>query len=285
VRPGRWIPGIDRLFCVGSEYERVAFGHDADAFTDAHGFGGGDEAGGRFVEGFVTEAEGAVVHGDESFCAEIGEGANGILGVHVDFTSAGRIVGTDGQERDVDVETAADFGEAFEVCSVAAVKDGAAFGLDDEASEAAMGIVQKACAPVVAGGERDAQGAEFVGLPVVEFVDATEPEVVHKVSHFERDDDGLVAGDFSQGAFVEMIEVGVCDEDGVDVGEFVEVESGMAHTFDNLEPLRPVGIDEQAVTVHLQEEGCVADPGDADLAFCEFGESCWNMRAAAFLEE
>ena len=72
------------------------------------------------------------------------------------FAAARRVVGADGQERDVDVVPLADLLEAVEIGGVAAVKNRAPFRLDDEAAEAAMRIVQHPRAPMMAGRERNA---------------------------------------------------------------------------------------------------------------------------------
>ena len=237
------------------------------------------------MHGLVAEPECAVVHGHKALGAEFGEGLDGFLGVHVHFAPARRVVGADGQERDVDVVALADFFEAIEICGVATVENGAVVDLDDKASKAAMGIVEHAGAPMMAGGERYFERAEFVMLPIVEFVDALKAEVVHEVADFKGDDDGLVGCDFPQCGPVEMIEVGVGDQDGVDGREVVDVQARMAHAFDDLEPLGPVGVDEHAVTARLNEKRGVPDPGDPDFAFLEFRKRGRGLLAGAFGEK
>ncbi len=86
------------------------------------------------------------------------------------------------------------------------------------------------------------------------------------------DDDGLVAGDGLQGATVEVVEVGVGDEDEIDGGEVVKLEAGVLDALDDLEPLGPVWVDEDAVLGGLDKEGGVADPGDADFVIGDLGE-------------
>lgn len=85
-----------RRACCLSFEEAARLPLDADAFlgnedfiADAEAIGFGEEALDGFVEGFVSEGEGSVMHGDEDFRAEIGEGADGLLRVHVDVAAAG----------------------------------------------------------------------------------------------------------------------------------------------------------------------------------------------------
>jgi len=54
------------------------------------------EALGWFVERFVTQAEGAEMHGHESFCLELEEGVDRLLGIHVDIALGRGVVGSDG---------------------------------------------------------------------------------------------------------------------------------------------------------------------------------------------
>ena len=72
--------------------------------------------------------------------------------------------------------------------------------------------------------------------------------------------------------FVEVVEVGVSDHDEVDERHEFEVESWFALAFDDAVPVGPVGVDDDGVVGKLDEEGGVADPGDADFAFV------WGVR-------
>jgi hypothetical protein len=75
----------------------------------------------------------------------------------------------------------------------------------------AGGVVQQPGAPVVTRGEGDAHGAVFKTFPVVKLLNDAEPEVMHEITDFERDNNGLVRRDSAQGAPVEVVEVGVSD--------------------------------------------------------------------------
>ena len=179
------------------------------------------------------------MHGDHPACLQIEEGLDRFLGVHVDLASAGRVVGADGHQSDVDLESVADFLEAIKVRGIAAMEDGAPAGLDNEAAEAAMGIVQHAGAPMMAWGEGDPDRAMLKALPVMQFMNAAEAEVVDEIAHLERDDDGLILGNVTESLAIEVIEMSVGDQDEVDLRQVVQLDAGMLDALDDLEPLGP----------------------------------------------
>ena len=99
--------------------------------------------------------EGAVVHGDEMFGAEIFEGFHGLVGAHVDFAKGFRMIRADGQQRDFGRDAAANFFEAVKVGAVAGVINAAALMFQNKSAVAAMLIAQGARAPMFAGREGD----------------------------------------------------------------------------------------------------------------------------------
>jgi hypothetical protein len=97
---------------------------------------------GRLVEGLVGQLEGAPVHGEEVPGAQIEEGLDGVLGVHVlGLHEPPGLVGADGQHRDVDrADPLADELEAGEVGRVPRVVGPQPAGLVDKA--APQGLVR-----------------------------------------------------------------------------------------------------------------------------------------------
>ena len=95
-------------------------------------------------------------------------------------------------------------------------------------------------------------------------------EIVHQISHADRHDDRLIGRDAAQGAPVEMIEVRVRDEDEIDLGQMMNLETGLLQALDHLQPLRPIRIDQDVDLMRLNQKRSVPDPGDADLAFSNF---------------
>lgn len=264
----------------------MAFGEDVDLLEETNFLRGFAEALRGFGRGLVAEAEGAVVHRDEGAGAEFLEGEEGLLGVHVDVAFAGGLVGSDGQESNLDVVTVGNFFEkSGDVGAVAAVENGAVADFDEESAEAAVDVVEDAGTPMVGGREGDADVFVLDGFPDGEFVDDVEAEVLHEAADIFGDDDGLLVGDGAEGFFVEVVEMGVGDEDEVDVGEVVELESGVLDAFDDFEPLGPVGVDEDGGAGGLDEEGGVAGPGDADLIFPDGGKVGLEVGAETAGEE
>jgi len=116
-------------------------------------------------------------------------------------------------------------------------------------------------------------------------VNFLEAEVVDEVADGEGDDDGLIGSDSAEGAAVEVIEMGVGDENEVDAGEVVEMDAGMFDAFNDFKPASPVGVDEKVESADLHEERGVPDPGDADFAVAQGGEIDRGGLAFAFGEE
>jgi hypothetical protein len=127
-------------------------------------------------------------------------------------------------------------------------------------------------APVLCGGERDPKRPQLHALPSLEFLHAIEAESLDKTADMLGDDDRLVGGNRSEGFFVEMIEVGVAHQDEIDRGEFMDLQAGFLQTLDDLEPLGPIGINEDGMLGSLNQEGGVTDPGDGNLAPVQNGE-------------
>ena len=145
------------------------------------------------MEGFVSEWESAVVHGDEDFCTEVSEGADSLLWIHVDIAAAGRLVGTDGHEGDIDVMAFADFREAIEVGAIAAMEDAFPTGFDDVAAVIAMGVVDVARAPMVAGRVDYIHAADIELVPDFHLVDGRETEFPHQRGTTHRHYDTLAS--------------------------------------------------------------------------------------------
>jgi hypothetical protein len=109
-------------------------------------------------------------------------------------------------------------------------------------------------------------------LPVAQFVDPVESQIMHEIADVFGHGNGLVAGYGAQRAAIQMIEVGMGDQHEIDGGEVAELDPGMLDAFNDLEPFCPIGIDEHAVLGGLNEKGCMSDPGDAKLAGRKFGK-------------
>lgn len=119
--------------------------------------------------------------------------------------------------------------------------------------------------------EGDFQIAKFEALPLSEFLDMVKPKAVNQTTNMFRNDNGLITGNGAEGFAVEVIKVSMSHEHEVNRREVVNFDSRLADAFDDLEPLCPVRVDENAVLGGLNEKRGVADPSDAEFAFTEFG--------------
>lgn len=106
-------------------------------------------------------------------------------------------------------------------------------------------------------------------------------EIVHEIADPGWDDDRLVSRDFAQGAAVEMIEMCVCDEDKIGRRQMVNLEAGLFQPLYDLQPFRPVWIDENVDLVCLNQKGRMTDPGETDLSGLDFWKNRRHKLAGA----
>ena len=145
--------------------------------------------------------------------------------------------------------------------------------------------MQHARAPVAGGSESHLERAEFIRLPVAQFLHMVEAETVDETADIFGDDNRLVAGDGAECLAVEMVKVGMGHQHEVDCWQVVDFHAGLLDAFDDFEPLGPVGIDEHAVLGSLNEERGMADPSDADLPMLELGKDRLHATALPLGEQ
>ena len=104
---------------------------------------------------------------------------------------------------------------------------------------------------------------------------------MNKVANSSGHDNGLIGGNPAEAASVEMIKMGVGDENKVDGRKVVVGESSVAKAPNDKKPVGPVGIDKNVAMGSLNQKGGVADPGDADLACFKFRKDGRKMLACA----
>src|SRR5438093_631619 len=147
-----------------------------------------------------------------------------------------------------------------------------------------MQIRQETGAPVVTGGERNLKRPEFDRLPVIELVHNMKAQIMDEVSYAHRHNNRLIRRNAPQGAPVEVIEVGMRNEDKINRRQMVNFETWLFQPLDHLEPFRPNRVDQDVDLVGLDEKRGVADPGNADLAFADFWE-LWSRGTPLTLHE
>jgi len=167
----------------------------------------------RFIHVFEGEAEGAVVHWDEPPGAQIFEDFHGLVRAHVHVAEGFGVVSADGEQRDFRRAAPADFFEAIEIGAVAGVIDAATLMFEDKTAVAAMMIAQNTSAPMFARGQSNFPVAVREGFPPFKFDDAAKAEIVSEVAYAPGHDADFWVGQAAKAWFVEMIEVGVGQED------------------------------------------------------------------------
>ncbi len=243
------------------------------------GLGGGfHEALGGLMGLLVAQAVGAEMHGDEGGRFEFDKRIHGLLGADVVVAAGWIFVGPDGKEGDVGMEAFSDFGEAVKPGGIAGMVEGAALPVEGEAAKAAVPVDDFSGAPVVGGSESDFHAPGFVGIPPGQFVDFFKTQIVDQVADPVGYDDGLFFRHPAQGGPVEVVEVGVGDEDEVDVWEVVEGNADVLEPADDEKPIGPVGVDEDVVFGGLDQKGRMSDPSEADLVAGDFGEEGGGAR-------
>lgn len=236
-----------------------------------------EESAGRLMQGFVAKAESAKMHGDHHLGAQLPKCLQGLLGIHVDIPFRGRFIGADGKQGQLDVGALTDLFKSVKVGGVATVKDRPSRILDEKTSEASVAIVQNSRSPVTRRGERYLQRSMFKTLPMAQLVDAIKSESVDEATDMLGNGDRLIAGDSAKCAAVQMIEMGMSDQDQIDRGQVAKFDSRMFDALDDLEPFGPIWVDEKTMLRSLNEEGGVPDPGHADFSRREL----WKHRLQA----
>ena len=123
-------------------------------------------------------------------------------------------------------------------------------------------------------GEGDVHRAEPGGLPPFEGDDAREAEVLNETFDAPgKDGDRGLAGepavmfdDLAQGGAVEVVHVGVRQQDGVDRGQIVDPDAGVAKAAKDDQPAGEDRVDENGLAADLNQKRRMADEGDAQFS-------------------
>jgi len=135
-----------------------------------------------------------------------------------------------------------------------------------------VAVVEDSGAPVTRRGKGDFESAMLEALPIAQFMDPIESQIMHEIADMFGDGDGLVAGYCTQRAAIQMIEMRVGDQDEINGREIAEFDPGMLDPLDHLEPSRPIGINEHAVLGSLNEKGGVSNPRHANFPRRKLGK-------------
>src|SRR5690242_3339323 len=143
----------------------------------------------RFVYRLVGEAEGAVVHGHHPARTQVEKGAHRVCRAGVHVAKSGRIVGADGEQRQVRVKLTPNFAETGKIGGVAGVVNGVAFAFQNVAAVTAVRVLDNARAPVPGRHAADGKPVVTVLVPPVQFHNFAETQVGDQVVHVAGNDD------------------------------------------------------------------------------------------------
>ena len=108
-----------------------------------------------------------------------------------------------------------------------------------KSAKAPVIIVENASSPMMAGGQCHSDFSDIQGLPPIQLVDPVKSQVLHQVPNPARDDDGLKGGDPAKSSSVQMIEMGVCDEDEINRRQMMQRKSRTSNPLNDFQPERP----------------------------------------------
>lgn len=225
------------------------------------------------MEGFVTQAIGSKVHGDENLGPQILKRLHRLLGIEMIFAEFGPVVSPDRQESDFRSQLLSDFLESLKIARVSRVVDGPVPHIDDIPAVSPMVIRDLACSPVFGGNKGDGRRGETKPFPPIHFVDFFETNAMNKIPNARGNHNRLVGGNPTEASAVQVIKMSVGDQNQINVGQMMMGETGMTETTHDQQPVGPVRIDENVSMRSLDQKGGVADPGDGNLPLAKFGKN------------
>ena len=183
------------------------------------------------------------MHRHEPLRAQIFENLDGLIRTHVDVPKGFRMVRADGQQGDLGRTTAANILEAVEIGAVAGVINPAALMFEHETAITAVVVAQDASAPMFAGGEGDAPIPVRKTFPPFQLDDPAKAEVVCQVTYAPRHYPDFGRWQAPQGGFMEMIEMGMGEQQEVNRRQMLDLQPGALDPFEEEEPVGEVGVD------------------------------------------
>ena len=158
------------------------------------------------------------MHGDHQTGTKIQEGPECLLRVHMALPKFGPVVSADRKEGNIRTQFAADFLKALEVGGVAGVVDGVATEIENVATVAPVEIGDLAGSPMLGGDKSDSGSGKAEAFPPFHLIHLLKAESVDQISHPGGNHNRLIGGDLTKTSAIEMVEMGMGDENEIDVG-------------------------------------------------------------------
>ena len=244
--------------------------------------GGGKEPGERLGGGFVAEFEGRMMDRQEILCVHGLEHRPDLFGGGVHVVPG--FVGTDAEDRDID---ALEFGEDIRFGGIAREENPEAVGLDDITVDSPVPVDHGPGAPV---SRFDGFDPDPGDLGLGSTGDRRHPGISgrdERTDTWGGNDLGFFRGQFSQCRAVEVVEVGVGDENEVDPAEALwgdwsrDQACGPEGTLADAwaDAFAEDGIDDHVDRSHAAQDRGVPDPGDRKGVFIEPGDGLGGCRS------
>lgn len=133
--------------------------------------------------------------------------------------------------------------------------------------------------PVFGGDKGDGRGGESEAFPPFHFIDLFKSNAVHEIPDPGRNDDGLVGGNPSQTAAIEVVKMSVRDQHQINIGQVMMQKAGVPEAPDDQKPVGPIGINQDIAVRTLDQKRGMPNPRDGDLALPQFGKDGGCMGA------
>lgn len=252
-------------FPPGSQHYGDSFLEHSQAIGDSPLLGELGQPPGRFIHRLERQLEGAVMHRHEPLRLQILERLDGLIRPHVHVAESLREIGTDRQQGYLRAAKFADLLEAVEIGGVAGVENPPALVFQHESAIAAVFIVESSRAPVFARCHRDPPVASRKTLPPFQFDDALEAQIVRQFAHAPRHHSDPRMREAPQGRFVEVIEMGMCQQHKIDRRQMIQFQPRTLDPLQQEEPVRKVRIDQDIQIVELNEKRRMPNPRQGHL--------------------
>ena len=153
--------------------------------------------------------------------------------------------------------------------------------LEQKTAIAAVVIPQNPRAPVLGGRQRDFPALMGKAFPPLQFDDAPEAQIPGQIAHAPRHNGDFRRVQPAQGGTMEMIEMGVGEQDQVNGRQVLDFQPGAPDALQKKKPVGEIRINQHVQIGELRQKGSVADPGQRRLAAGQLGEFGPDMLARA----
>src|ERR1051326_4068924 len=129
-----------------------------------------------------------------------------------------------------------------------------------------MIVVQGAGAPMFAGRQSDPPIRVRKTLPGLQLDHSPETKVMGQITDTPGQHGYFWRWQFSQGGFMEMVEMRMREQDQVDRRQVADSQPGALDPFQKEKPVGEIRIDQDIQVAELHQERSVPDPGQGHMA-------------------